>query len=116
MKSNTPSMLQYEATECGAASLGIILGYYGKYLKLTELRKACGINRDGSNAIKIIKAAKNYGCEAKGYKFDLEGLFKQKPPFIIFWKFYHFLVVDGWNDSKQRSTLTIPQKENILST
>ena len=108
MKSNTPSMLQYEATECGAASLGIILGYYGKYLKLTELRKACGINRDGSNAIKIIKAAKNYGCEAKGYKFDLEGLFEQKPPFIIFWKFYHFLVVDGWNDSKTKIYINDP--------
>ena len=105
---NTPSMLQYEATECGAASLGMILGYYGKHLKLTELRRACGINRDGSNAVKIIQAAKSYGCNATGHKFDLDKLFEQKAPFIIFWKFYHFLVVEGWNKDRTKIYLNDP--------
>ena len=105
---NTPSILQYEATECGAASLGMILGYNGKFLKLTELRKACGINRDGSNAVKILKAARSYGCDAVGKKLELELLFEQKPPFIIFWKFYHFLVVEGWSKDQKNIYVNDP--------
>lgn len=108
IKCNTPTVLQYEATECGAASLGMILGYYGKNCKLTELRKACGINRDGSSAIKILKAAQKYGCVTGGKKYSIEELFKQKPPFIIFWKFYHFLVVEGWNEEKTEIYLNDP--------
>ena len=100
MKVNTPTMLQYEATECGAASLGMILGYYGKFCKLTELRDACGINRDGSSASKVVKAAREYDLDAKGFKYSLEELFEVKPPFIIFWKFYHFLVVEGYDLKK----------------
>jgi len=94
MSLKTPTILQYEFTECGAASLGMVLAYYGKYLSLSELRKACGVTRDGANALQIVQAARNFGCDAQGEKRDLDELSELKFPFIVFWQFYHFIVVE----------------------
>ena len=106
----TPTMLQYEATECGAASLGMILSYYGRYTTLTELRRACGITRDGSNAKRILEAARSYSLNAKGKKETIENLINSSFPCIIFWKFYHFLVLEGFSQDKQYAYLNDPAK------
>ena len=91
-----PTILQMEAVECGAASLAMILAYYGRWIALEDLRMQCGVTRDGSNAGQLAKVARAHGLVAKGKRLDLEAIRTNSTrPLILFWGFGHFVVFEG---------------------
>ena len=97
-KVTTPVLLQMHASECGAACLGIVLGYFGRWVPLTELREKCEVSRDGSSAASIMRASRHYGLECNGLSVRADQLKMLDLPVILFWQFSHFLVLDGYDD------------------
>ncbi len=95
-RKKVPTILQMEAVECGAASLAMICAYYKKFLPLEQLRVDCGVTRDGVKASNMMKAARRYGFQARGFRKEPADLKTMPLPAIIHWNFNHFVVLEGF--------------------
>ena len=113
-RARTATILQMDDMESGAVALGMCLGYYGRYVTVEELRGACGVSRDGSDATKIATAARAYGMDAEVVENVPEDFNGFHPPFILETGERHFVVVEG---SRHRHVyLNDPQRGPLRNT
>ena len=106
-----PVIMQMEALECGAASLAMILAYFGKWVPLEKVRADCGVSRDGSNLRDMVRAANAYGLNTEAYKCGLEDIKTVQLPAIIHWNFNHFVVLNGFK--KDSAVINDPARGTV---
>jgi ABC-type bacteriocin/lantibiotic exporter with double-glycine peptidase domain len=91
-----PFIQQLSATECGAACLAMVLGYYGKQVPLSDVRDVIGVQRDGVNAMALLQAGRWYGLRGRGVRLELEALPYLATGAVLHWEFAHFVVFERW--------------------
>ncbi|HEU5060272.1 MAG TPA: peptidase domain-containing ABC transporter [Kofleriaceae bacterium] len=93
-KGRIPFIQQLSAMECGAASLAMVLAFYGRRVALDDVREVLGPGRDGVTALGIIHAADFFGLRGRGVRVDLDELELLDRGSILHWRFSHFVVLD----------------------
>ena len=78
MKKRYQCIKQYDITDCGAACLATISKQFGLKIPTTKIREVAGTDKQGTNALGLIKAAEQLGFNAKGVKGDQEAFLKQE--------------------------------------
>ena len=113
-----PVVMQLEALECGAAALCMVMAYYGKWVPLEQVRRDCGVSRDGSKAKNMYIAAEKYGFSVEAFSMSPETLRdKGRFPCIIHWNMNHFVVLNGFRgdtayiNDPARGTVKVSWKE-----
>lgn len=80
--------------DCGAACLAMVLRYYGKSVRLNDLRDATGTDRDGVSAFAILQAAEEYGLRGRGLRVEPSDLAYLPRGTILHWELKHFVVLE----------------------
>jgi len=95
---------QHDLKDCGVCALLSIIIHYGGYVSKEKLRIDTHTSLEGTNAYHLIEAAKNYGFDSYGMKFDnLDELSSLTYPVIAHVTINHlnhFVVIYKVNKSK----------------
>ena len=90
-----PFVQQTTPSDCGAASLTMVLAYHGKHLRLDDVRKVTGFGRDGADALALLNGGRAFGLRGRGVKVEeVDDLRLLPPGSILHWQFNHFLVFE----------------------
>ncbi|MBN1409845.1 MAG: peptidase domain-containing ABC transporter [Spirochaetales bacterium] len=94
---------QHDISDCGAACLAMIVRHHGLKIPIARIRELAGTDRMGTNALGLLKAAKQLGLLAKGVKISEEQFTSQIPlpaiAHVVKDNLLHFVVVHKMTDS-----------------
>src|SRR5215831_5561600 len=85
---------QLTQSECGMACLAMVLTYYGKPVRIEELRQLHASDRSGMTAQDILTLGGHYGLRGRGVSLDIQELELLDRGAILHWNFDHFVVFD----------------------
>jgi len=74
-----PCIRQHDMKDCGAACISTIARSHGLKMPITRIREIAGTDKQGTNALGLIKAAEQLGFTAKGVKGNREAFFSEFP-------------------------------------
>ena len=97
MQKRTPDRRQIDSAECGAACMGSLLQFHGRYVPPPVIREKCEVNRDGSRAAALIRAARFYGLDGKGFRATAQQIDQLTLPAVIHWRNSHFVILEGFD-------------------
>lgn len=89
-----PHVQQLEWSDCGAASLAMVLAYHGRQVPLDEVREVTGSGRDGTDARSILRAAAWFGLRGRGLSLGVDAVAYLPPGSILHWELDHFVVFE----------------------
>lgn len=85
---------QMNPVDCGPACLAMVLDHYGLRLPLAAVREACASGRDGLTAGELLRTARRFGLEGKGFRGDAKQITTLPLPQILYWDEGHFVVLE----------------------
>lgn len=91
---------QLTSTDCGAACLCMIAGYFGKKYSMVQIKTLFEFTRVGVTIQDIVDGAKEIGFSATSVKLSIDELDTIPFPIILYWKQEHFLVYSKMTKSK----------------
>ncbi len=109
-----PVVIQMQPGENGAAALCMMLGYFKKYLPLSEVREKTIVSRNGANPDQILNAAEEFGLTGGIRKASFEEVCKGKLPLLVQWKKRYYCIIK-WI-GKDLITVIDPAKGEVTMT
>ena len=107
---------QRDITDCGAACLCSVSGFYKLALPVAKIRQIAGTDQEGTNVRGMIEAAEQLGFSAKGVKGEKESLFKIPVPaiahVIVSGTLHHYIVI--YKVAKRTVTYMDPMVGEII--
>jgi ATP-binding cassette subfamily B protein len=80
--------------DCGPACLAMVLGYYGRHVRVGELIELVQ-SAAGTDAPTLLRAARTHGLVAQGVQASVEQLAQLPRASILHWEFNHYVVLDA---------------------
>lgn len=95
-----PLHVQTQSTECGLASMGMILAHFGRHVDMDTLRRISGVSRDCVDAKDLLRIADHFGLSARVVRTEPDRLHRLGLPLVVFTDFIHFTVVEALDERK----------------
>ncbi|MDQ0417955.1 ABC-type bacteriocin/lantibiotic exporter with double-glycine peptidase domain [Croceifilum oryzae] len=93
MFKRVPFIEQMEHSECGLASLAMILNYHGHKITLTEIRERYGVSKRGISLGNLLELGNDFHLKCNVYKGKLTEL-PFSVPAILYWEDRHYVVLE----------------------